>query len=49
MLGRIELIKVSEIIDETTNAAGNPRFGSRPKAETDKLLENLEYRKKSCS
>jgi hypothetical protein len=47
MLGRIT-DKISEIIDETTNAAGNPRFGSRPKAETDKLLENLNIERKAA-
>ena len=47
MLGRIT-DKISEIIDETTNAAGNPRFGSRSRAEYDRLLENLNIERRAA-
>jgi len=39
--------KRSEIIDEMTNPAGNPRFGSRSQKEYDELLETLNIERRA--
>lgn len=39
--------KRSEIMDEMTNPAGNPRFGSRSQKEYDELLETLNIERRA--